>query len=266
MLAQGNMTDIKADERVREAYLGGPRLAWPPDEPHRDREPACRLWRHGYPARHRHGGRGRRARRHHRPERCRQIDLDQGPFRHRRDPGRTRTFSGNEITGDAPERLVPSAWPMCRRSATSSRRLRWENLEMGAFSGAADRAVARDAIRAFSRARTAPGQLRRRDVGRAAADGRARPGPDDEAEATPAGRADRGLAPKIMAEVFERVQAINAGGDGHPHGRAERARCPGHRPSRLCAGPGRNRFADTAAALLANREWRRRSWAVARRR
>ena len=62
-----------------------------------------------------------------------------------------------------------------------------------------------------------------------------------------------GLSPKVIGEIFERIQAINAGGVGilMVEQNARAALAIAHRGYVLATG--RNRFADTGA-LLANRE------------
>jgi branched-chain amino acid transport system ATP-binding protein len=63
-----------------------------------------------------------------------------------------------------------------------------------------------------------------------------------------------GLSPKIIGEIFERIQAINAGGVGilMVEQNARAALAIAHRGYVLATG--RNRFAGEAAALLADRE------------
>jgi len=63
-----------------------------------------------------------------------------------------------------------------------------------------------------------------------------------------------GLSPKVIGEIFERILAINAGGVGilMVEQNARAALEIAHRGYVLATG--RNRFTDNAAALLANRE------------
>jgi branched-chain amino acid transport system ATP-binding protein len=63
-----------------------------------------------------------------------------------------------------------------------------------------------------------------------------------------------GLSPKVIGEIFERILAINAGGVGilMVEQNARAALAIAHRGYVLATG--RNRFTDNAAALLANRE------------
>ena len=98
--------------------------------------------------------------------------------------GRVR-FDGADITGAAPERLVAMgmAYVPQERNVFPTLTVA-ENLEMGAFSVRGPLApLHRGAIRALSRARPAAAPACRRDVGRAAPNGRARPRAHDEAEA-----------------------------------------------------------------------------------
>jgi branched-chain amino acid transport system ATP-binding protein len=63
-----------------------------------------------------------------------------------------------------------------------------------------------------------------------------------------------GLSPKVIGEIFERILAINRGGVGilMVEQNARAALAIAHRGYVLATG--RNRFTDSAAALLANRE------------
>ena len=63
-----------------------------------------------------------------------------------------------------------------------------------------------------------------------------------------------GLSPKVIGEIFERILAINAGGVGilMVEQNARAALAIAHRGYVIATG--RNRFTDNAAALLANRE------------
>ena len=63
-----------------------------------------------------------------------------------------------------------------------------------------------------------------------------------------------GLSPKVMDEIFERIAAINADGVGvlMVEQNARQSLAIAHRGYVLATG--RNRFTDTGAALLANRE------------
>jgi branched-chain amino acid transport system ATP-binding protein len=63
-----------------------------------------------------------------------------------------------------------------------------------------------------------------------------------------------GLSPKVIGQIFERILAINAGGVGilMVEQNARAALAIAHRGYVLATG--RNRFTDSAAALLANRE------------
>ena len=204
-----------------------------------------------------HRRRQRRDRRHRRPERCGQIDGDEGDLR----PGAAARgpcpFDGQEITGEPPEHLVPAAWPMCPQERNVFRTLTVdENLEMGAYHPARRlRPGNRTHLRAVSRlegsARQQAGELsggQRQMV----AIGRALM---SRAEAAAARRADGRPVARDHRRDLRAHPRDQRRRRRHPDGRAECARR--HSPSPIaatCWPRGANRFAGTAAALLANRE------------
>lgn len=165
-------------------------------------------------------------------------------------------LAGREVTGSAPERLVAAGMGFVPQERNVFPTLSVEeNLEMGAYLRRDGIARAKDAVWALfpdllAKRRQAAGELsggQRQMV----AIGRAlMMAPRllllDEPTA--------GLSPKVMDEILERVQAINATGVGilMVEQNARAALAIAHRGYVLQTG--RNRFTGTGPELLADRE------------
>ena len=169
--------------------------------------------------------------------------------------GRVR-FEGDDITGAAPERLVPRgmAYVPQERNVFPTLTVA-ENLEMGAFSARGDLRPLLDAQYALfpelgRRSRQLVGEMsggQRQMVALARAlMMKPRLLLLDEPTA--------GLAPKVMEEIFAHIRAINSTGIAvlMVEQNARRALEIADRGFVLAAG--RNRFAGTGADLLANRQ------------
>jgi branched-chain amino acid transport system ATP-binding protein len=165
-------------------------------------------------------------------------------------------FEDEEITGQLADRLVARgiAYVPQERNVFRSLSVR-ENLEMGAFLKPGDIARRIDAVLALfpplrEKLKQAAGELsggQRQMV----AMGRALM---LEPKLLMLDEPTAGLSPLYMDQIFERIVAINRSGVGVllVEQNAKQALAIGHVGYVLATG--RNRFTDTAAALLANRE------------
>jgi branched-chain amino acid transport system ATP-binding protein len=165
-------------------------------------------------------------------------------------------YAGVEITGMAPERLVARGVAYVPQERNVFRTLSVEeNLAMGAFLRRDDWSRTLDriyelfpALRDKRRQRAGElsgGQRQMVAIARALM---------IEPKLLLLDEPTVGLSPKVIGEIFERVQAINRTGVGilMVEQNARAALAIADRGYVLATG--RNRFSDTAAALLANRE------------
>ena len=190
-----------------------------------------------------------------RAERRRQVDGDEGDLR----PGAGRDgrilFNDDDVTRLPADKLSGAASPMCRRAQRVSLLSVRENLEMGAFLKPGDIARRIEAVLALfpplrEKLRQAAGELsggQRQMV----AMGRALM---LEPKLLMLDEPTAGLSPLYMDQIFDRIVAVNQGGVGVllVEQNAKQALAIGHTGYVLATG--RNRFTDSAANLLANRE------------
>ena len=168
----------------------------------------------------------------------------------------TITFRDQDITNLPPENLVPLGLSFVPQEHNVFPSLTvHENLEMGAFVRSDPIAASLERVYllfpALVEKRRQPagelsgGQRQMVAIGRALM---------VEPKLLLLDEPTAGLSPKVMDEIFERIAAINADGVGvlMVEQNARQSLAIAHRGYVLATG--RNRFSDTGAALLANRE------------
>ena len=235
-----------ASSRRREG--GDPRGARAPrrGRPGPGRRPRRRLPARGqHPQRLRPLPAGRRARRHHRPQRRRQVDAAQGDVR----PGQGPLGHGRRCaarTSPAARRTSWSPWASasCRRPTTCSppspsrRTCRWAST-CGPRRSSERFDFVVDLFPLLGERRKAQGRLA---VGRRAADGRHGPGADDGPVGAAARRAVGRPLPGAAGRGVHPLPADQRDRRLDHHGRAERPPLPADLRPRLRARPGPQRL------------------------
>ena len=165
-------------------------------------------------------------------------------------------YAGEEITGQAPERLVARGIAYVPQERNVFRTMTVEeNLAMGAYLRRGD--LGETLARVYTLFPTLKDKRRQR-AGELSGGQRQMVAIARALMIEPKllllDEPTVGLSPKVIGEIFERILAINAGGVGilMVEQNARAALEIAHRGYVLATG--RNRFTDNAAALLANRE------------
>lgn len=168
----------------------------------------------------------------------------------------TVTFTGEDITNAPPERLVPRGMAYVPQERNIFPNLTvHENLEMGAYTRRDDVSVLLGQIyelfpplkdkRRQPAGELSGGQRQMVALGRALM---------TEPKLLMLDEPTAGLSPLFMEEIFERIIAINGTGVGILMVEQNARQALGLADRGYVLATGRNRFTDTGANLLANRE------------